>query len=418
MAESMLLLAIDTCGPTGSIALGMVSNDDVHILGETSLGGQRPSETLVGSAYEMLRMAGVQLVRLGAIVAVNGPGGFTGVRVGLAAIKGLAEPARTPVVAVSRLEVLASNAGVPSDRSTSLGWKAGVDSAALDAHRREVFLRVGGADGQARELLAGAAELAALDSPPKRIAVCDDAAAELLSAAWPEAELVRVTAPTAADAMRLCAPRVVAGEFVDLALLDGNYLRRSDAEIFGEAVEAAAPAKEAAAAAEERAAARRKRVPPDAVIQMRPMREADLDEVVIIACQRLAPFWPREAYRAALDTETTPRRIALVVEVNGKLAGLAVASLLPPQAELETIVVDTHYQRCGLARRLFEELAGRLRQTGITEVILEVRASNQAALGLYRRLGFVQTGLRPGYYVNPPEPAEDAVLMRLGLKGS
>ena len=148
------------------------------------------------------------------------------------------------------------------------------------------------------------------------------------------------------------------------------------------------------------------------------MREADLDEVVIIACQRLAPFWPREAYRAALDTETTPRRIALVVEVNGKLAGLAVASLLPPQAELETIVVDTHYQRCGLARRLFEELAGRLRQTGITEVILEVRASNQAALGLYRRLGFVQTGLRPGYYVNPPEQAEDAVLMRLGLKGS
>jgi tRNA threonylcarbamoyladenosine biosynthesis protein TsaB len=404
MPESMLLLAIDTCGPTGSIALGQLVGGELHILGETSLGGQRPSETLVGDTCEMLRMADVPLLQLSAIVAVNGPGGFTGVRVGLAVVKGLAESARTPVVAVSRLEVLAS--------------KASVESAALNAHRHEVFLRIGGGDGQAREMLAGAAELAALDSPPKRIAVCDDAAEELLQKAWPAAELVRVSAPTAADALRLCAPRVVAGDFVDLTLLDGNYLRRSDAEIFGEAAEAAAAAEEAAAAAEEASAARRKRVPPDAVILVRPMREQDLDEVVIVAASQLyAPFWPREAYKAALDPDATPRRIALVVEVGGKVAGLVMASLMPPQADLETIVTDTYYQRCGLARRLFAELAGRLPLAGVTEVILEVRASNQPALGLYRRLGFVQTGLRPGYYVNPPEPPEDAVLMRLGLEG-
>ena len=67
-----------------------------------------------------------------------------------------------------------------------------------------------------------------------RLAVCDDAAAELLAQAWPTTELVRVAAPTAADALNLCAPRFAAGDFVDLALLDGHYLRRSDAEIFGE----------------------------------------------------------------------------------------------------------------------------------------------------------------------------------------
>lgn len=411
---SKLLLAIDTCGSNGSIALGQLVRGELHILGETFLGGQRPSETLVGDTCGMLRMAGVPLPQISAIVVVNGPGGFTGVRVGLAAVKGLAEAARTPVVAFSRLEVLAA--------------KAGVESAALNAHRHEVFLRVGGGDGPARELLAGAAELAALDSPPNRIAVCDDAAVELLQKAWPDAELVRVSAPTATDALRLCAARAVAGEFVDLALLDGNYLRRSDAEIFGEAAETAAAAEEAAEAAEaaeeaakadkERAAARRKRVPPDAVILVRPMRKEDLDEVVMIAASQLyAPFWPREAYKAALDPDGTPRRIALVVEAGGKVVGLAVASLMPPQAEWETIVIDTYYQRCGLARKLFAELAGRLRQAGVTEVILEVRASNQPALGLYRRLGFVQTGLRPGYYVNPPEPEEDAVLMRLGLEG-
>jgi tRNA threonylcarbamoyladenosine biosynthesis protein TsaB len=234
MQESMLLLAIDTCGPTGSVALGQLASGELHILGETTLGGQRPSETLVASVCDMLRMAEVPLAHLGAIVAVNGPGGFTGVRVGLAAVKGLAEAAQIPVVAVSRLEVLAAKAGVPSDRSSSLGWQAGVPSAALDAHRHEVFLRVGGPDGQARELLAGTAELAGIDPAPRHIAVCDEDAAALLGVAWPAAELVRTDAPTAADALRLCASRAAAGEFVDLALLDGNYLRRSDAEIFGD----------------------------------------------------------------------------------------------------------------------------------------------------------------------------------------
>jgi tRNA threonylcarbamoyladenosine biosynthesis protein TsaB len=153
-------------------------------------------------------------------VAVNGPGSFTGVRVGLSAVKGLAEAARIPVAAVSRLEVLAA--------------RAGLGSAALDAHRHEVFLRLSRPDLEATEILAGAAELAVIDSLGMRIAVCDDAAAVLLASAWPQAELLRTSPPTAADALHLCAPRVLAGDFADLLLLDGHYLRRSDAEIFGE----------------------------------------------------------------------------------------------------------------------------------------------------------------------------------------
>ena len=129
------------------------------------------------------------------------------------------ESARIPVVAVSRLEVLAAKSGVPS--------------AALDAHRHEIFLRIGKTAGQGRELLAGAHELAAIDPPP-RIACCDEVAALLLASAWPDSELIRVAPPTSADALELCATSVAEGEFVDLALLDGHYLRRSDAEIFGE----------------------------------------------------------------------------------------------------------------------------------------------------------------------------------------
>jgi tRNA threonylcarbamoyladenosine biosynthesis protein TsaB len=239
MPDSTLLLAIDTCGPSGSVALGRVDGQlpgsSVEILGQIELEGRSYSSTLVAAVGELLAQAGTQLGLLHAMVAVNGPGSFTGVRVGLAAVKGLAEAARIPVVAVSRLEVLAA--------------KAGVLSAALDAHRHEIFLRLGlpektvsGSEAlreQARELLAGAPELANLLPAPARIALCDEAAALLLSAAWPAAELVRTAAPSAADALVLCAPRVAAGEFVDLALLDGHYLRRSDAEIFGEPAAAA-----------------------------------------------------------------------------------------------------------------------------------------------------------------------------------
>jgi len=65
--------------------------------------------------------------------------------------------------------------------------------------------------------------------------VCDAAAAGLLAAAWPGTLLVASAAPTAADALRLGEARLMAGAQVDLALLDGHYLRRSDAEIFGDA---------------------------------------------------------------------------------------------------------------------------------------------------------------------------------------
>jgi tRNA threonylcarbamoyladenosine biosynthesis protein TsaB len=218
----MLLLAIDTCGPSGSVALGRLAGDAVEILGQIELEGRSYSATLVAAVGDLLAGSGIGLRNLAAIVAVNGPGSFTGVRVGLSAVKGLAEAARIPVVAVSRLEVLAA--------------KAGQASAALDAHRHEVFLRLGRPDLETIEMLAGAAELAAIDPAGARIAVCDDAATALLASAWPRAALVRTTAPAAADALALCAPRAAAGKYADVELLDGHYLRRSDAEIFGEPV--------------------------------------------------------------------------------------------------------------------------------------------------------------------------------------
>lgn len=230
----LLVLGVDTCGPSGSVALARLEmstaqisgqtawdiGQSAEILGQVTLAGRTYSATLVAAIAELLTKHEARLADVGAIAVVHGPGSFTGVRVGLSAVKGLAEPGKTPVVVVSRLEVLAAKVGVPS--------------ASLDAHRHEVFLRLAGREGGAQQLLAGAEELMEINPAPTRVAVCDDEAATLLESVWQGTELIRSEAPTATDAIRMSVPAILAGKFADLALLDGFYLRRSDAEIFGD----------------------------------------------------------------------------------------------------------------------------------------------------------------------------------------
>lgn len=152
--------------------------------------------------------------------------------------------------------------------------------------------------------------------------------------------------------------------------------------------------------------------PADTLI--RRMRAGDLDRVMAIAASLAhAPQWSPSAYLAALHPQASPRRIALVAEdpIAGVVA-FAVAGLLAPQAELETIAVEQSAQRRGLARNLLSALIDELAASAAVEFLLEVRAGNHAALALYRSLGWRETGLRPRYYSNPQE---DAVLMSLPL---
>ena len=219
MSFGQPILAIDTCGPTGSVALGRLPGRDLEILGQIELASRSYSTTLFAAVAELLRSAGIELRELNGIIAVNGPGSFTGVRVGLSAVKGLVEGTEIPVVAFSRLEVLSRKSGVPSS--------------ALDAHRGEVFLRLERMGSKTIEILAGPRELAAIHPEPLRVAVCDEEAAALLAAVWPGTQLVATPPLMAADVLRMGEARLAAGIFADVAMLDGHYLRRSDAEIFG-----------------------------------------------------------------------------------------------------------------------------------------------------------------------------------------
>ncbi len=148
-----------------------------------------------------------------------------------------------------------------------------------------------------------------------------------------------------------------------------------------------------------------------ASITVRRMRATDIDEVMAIAaCLKDTPHWSPAAYLAAIQPDSTPRRIALVAvdEPETKIPGFAIASVIPPQAELESIAIRPDAQRQGIGSMLMDYLSRELKVAAVSELLLEVRASNLVGIAFYQSLGWRKTGVRPRYYA---DPEEDAVLM-------
>jgi len=123
-----------------------------------------------------------------------------------------------------------------------------------------------------------------------------------------------------------------------------------------------------------------------------------------------APHWEQAQYPAILQQEG--RRVLLVAVAEGQVVGFVVAAVLLEEAELENIAVDAAFRRCGVGKALLDAVMVWAVEHGSELMRLEVRAGNKAAQGLYRGLGFVQNGVRQGYYT---EPIEDAAVMSLSL---
>jgi tRNA threonylcarbamoyladenosine biosynthesis protein TsaB len=220
----MIILATDTSGKLGSIALARVdqeepAKDSVEILEIVPLEGGTFSAQLIPQVSALLSRHGMSTGDLGAFAVASGPGSFTGLRVGLAAIKALAEVLRRPIVAVSMLEALAKSS---SQRDVI---------AALDAGRGEVYIgeyeiadRVvlrGERLISHQELLSGA--FSALVTP-------DAGIAEAAHKAGLPAELVAY--PGSAAVARIGWEKLRLGATIAPDELEANYIRRSDAEIF------------------------------------------------------------------------------------------------------------------------------------------------------------------------------------------
>ncbi len=120
--------------------------------------------------------------------------------------------------------------------------------------------------------------------------------------------------------------------------------------------------------------------------------------------------WSEASFREALRASWS---FGLVAENPDQVIGYVVAREAAGTGEILNLAVDLPHRRRGIARSLLEAALAALRRRRAEEVYLEVRASNEAAQGLYRRAGFVPVGRRRGYYRNP---AEDALVLRRSLE--
>ena len=227
----MKILLIDTCGATGSIALVGAAPSPAVL----SLPGRSAAERLVPAIQSLVAGLGLGLAELHAIAVVHGPGSFTGERVGLSAAKGLCHALNLPLVAISRLAVLASLAKFASPDQPS----AARIHALLDAGRGEFYSGLYANGLCLRESLQPRDQLLAEAGrePHQLFVVCEPAVAQSIAELAPQL----VAEPTAASALPLALARIQQRAFDDPATIDANYLRRTDAEIFAKSIAVAAP---------------------------------------------------------------------------------------------------------------------------------------------------------------------------------
>jgi tRNA threonylcarbamoyladenosine biosynthesis protein TsaB len=222
-----MLLGLNTCGSTASVALGLAAADKIKILATASLAVRTYSARLIPEIAALLESRHATLRDVEAIVVVNGPGSFTGIRVGLSTAKGLAEGAGIPLIAVSRLALLAGSSVLPHVL------------AAIDAGRGEYYVgEYQNGQNLGEVLLSEEETVAAAKQPGAGVLVCDESVAGDASAASSACAALAICGPVyvqpadAAEALRFALGRFRAGKFDDVETLQANYLRRSDAEVF------------------------------------------------------------------------------------------------------------------------------------------------------------------------------------------
>jgi tRNA threonylcarbamoyladenosine biosynthesis protein TsaB len=226
----MIILAADTSGKQGSIALARVpdganflrhSADLVEILEVVPLAGGTFSAQLVPQIAALLTKHGFSVRDVNAFAVASGPGSFTGLRVGLAAIKALADVLQKPIATVSLLEAIACAAKYH-----------GKIVAVLDAGRGDVYVGeydVGDKTSMCRERLLSLDDL--FSQPTEGVIVTPDSCiADVARNSGLTVELV--PEPRSDTIAALGWEKIQAGEIVTPEELEANYIRRSDAEIF------------------------------------------------------------------------------------------------------------------------------------------------------------------------------------------
>ncbi len=222
-AASILILGIDTSGAAGSVALCRGTSQRLAVLGYATLGTHTFSAQLAPEILALLQTNHLAIEDIAGYSVVTGPGSFTGLRVGLAAIKGLCEVLPRPIAPVGMLHAMAlcaADAGKQSRRH-----------AVLDAGRGGFFVftcEPGGLPTHGEGKLVGRDELVGVTGNDPVI-ICEPQVEEVFKGSGKLTQMI--ARPDSREIARIGMQKIERGEIVTAEDLTANYLREADVKV-------------------------------------------------------------------------------------------------------------------------------------------------------------------------------------------
>ena len=388
----MRVLAIDSSGLTATVAVV----EEAQTVAEYTINYKKThSQTLLPMIDEVVKMTELDLGTINAIAVAGGPGSFTGLRIGSATAKGLGLALNKPLIHVPTVDGLAYNVFGCEDIICPI----------MDARRNQVYTgiytfskKAGEKEGRnlvepvfqviKMQMAVSIEELAERLNRYRRpvvflgdgVPVYENVLAEKLTVPYSFAPAY-MNRQRAAVVGTLAIQYYKSGKFETAEEHRPDYLRVSQAE---------------------RERAQREK---EAEIIVRELKVEDSAAVAEMEQQIFSDSWSE---KSVLETVQQKQSVCFAAEKAGHLLGYLLAYHAADEAEIARIAVQKEARRQGAAGKLMQALEHYCEEHKMEKLLLDVRESNEAARSFYTKNGFVEDGIRQGFYVNP---SEDAVLM-------
>lgn len=388
----MRVLAIDSSGLTASVA---IVEEEVTIAEYTVNYKKTHSQTLLPMIDEMLKMTETDLDTIDAIAVAGGPGSFTGLRIGSATAKGLGLALDKPLIHIPTVDGLAYNVYGCEDLICPI----------MDARRNQVYTgmytfswKAGEKENQClrepvfqvlkMQMAISVEELIRrLNNYGRRVVFVGDGVPVYKNVLAEGLKVPYTFAPAYMNRQRAAVVGTLgikyykAGKIETAMEHQPEYLRVSQAE---------------------RERAEREKNSKITVHKMK------FEESAAVAEMEHQIFPDKWSERAVLDTLENEQTICLTAEKAGRLIGYLFAYVAADEADIARVAVLKESRKQGVGSELMKELKKVGQEQELKKLLLDVRRSNTAARAFYKKHGFTEDGVRPGFY---EKPEEDAVLM-------
>ena len=388
----MRVLAIDSSGLTASVA---IVEEEVTIAEYTVNYKKTHSQTLLPMIDEMVKMTETDLDTIDAIAVAGGPGSFTGLRIGSATAKGLGLALDKPLIHIPTVDGLAYNVYGCEDLICPI----------MDARRNQVYTgmytfswKAGEKENQClrepvfqvmkMQMAISVEELIRrLNNYGRRVVFVGDGVPVYKNILAEGLKVPYAFAPAYMNRQRAAVVGTLgikyykAGKIETAMEHQPEYLRVSQAE---------------------RERAEREKNSKITVHKMK------FEESAAVAEMEHQIFPDKWSERAVLDTLENEQTICLTAEKAGRLIGYLFAYVAADEADIARVAVLKESRKQGVGSELMKELKKVGQEQELKKLLLDVRRSNTAARAFYKKHGFTEDGVRPGFY---EKPEEDAVLM-------